>query len=485
MNKPTGQSQFVIYALLKNIFLPAFLIVAFAACQKEVLDKSLSLTFVNPENEEKEQKAVISYIDDFMIPHEEIVSTDMTIYPENTSRPFIDISYQAKNQNPRYYVLQPRDSAVFTMDKKNPTVAVINRATDSKTLNLENTLKTKLYNNKHTPLDDYLYYWNMLNDPAVKKIEVDMNQELLDLHKKALQSLFNEKAYLDTLKTDHVLLAYYQFKNRFDRERLALYRPDGIDFSDPGKVELVFNLDTWQDSTLNPAQFSFYYDFLNAYYQQYLSKTQGQTFDPIAEIDYLPTSAKEALVAIHYDALLNTSYTSDGKELLSAMDKKLPYHDHWAAHFIKKYNLDQLPGSQWKMLDMQGKDLTFGDLLRKTKGNMLYIDVWAGWCGPCVKAMPDSKELAAEYKDQAVSFVYLSIDETIEQWRKSSGRVLSHQPSESYFLDSLNRLKVMETFNISAIPRYMLFDQVGKLIDQDAPGPGTKEIRGLLNQVLN
>ena len=38
--------------------------------------------------------------------------------------------------------------------------------------------------------------------------------------------------------------------------------------------------------------------------------------------------------------------------------------------------------------------------LKDLKGKVLYIDVWATWCGPCIKEFPYLKKLIEDYKDK-------------------------------------------------------------------------------------
>ena len=41
--------------------------------------------------------------------------------------------------------------------------------------------------------------------------------------------------------------------------------------------------------------------------------------------------------------------------------------------------------------------VTFKDLLKKHKGKVTVIEVWASWCSDCVKAMPKVKEMQANH----------------------------------------------------------------------------------------
>jgi thiol-disulfide isomerase/thioredoxin len=65
-------------------------------------------------------------------------------------------------------------------------------------------------------------------------------------------------------------------------------------------------------------------------------------------------------------------------------------------------------------------DLSFTDAMsglpisvqKDLKGKVVVIDFWATWCGPCVAAMPEMKDLYAKYKDKGVEFIGVSLDDT-------------------------------------------------------------------------
>ena len=61
-----------------------------------------------------------------------------------------------------------------------------------------------------------------------------------------------------------------------------------------------------------------------------------------------------------------------------------------------------------KLLAADDSQVAFKNILKKYKGKTLLIEVWASWCGDCVKAMPQLKELQAN--NPTVSYLFLSAD---------------------------------------------------------------------------
>jgi thiol-disulfide isomerase/thioredoxin len=52
----------------------------------------------------------------------------------------------------------------------------------------------------------------------------------------------------------------------------------------------------------------------------------------------------------------------------------------------------------------------FDDLINEFEGKVIYVDIWATWCAPCVKSIPYTKKVKEKYKNKNVEVVFLSID---------------------------------------------------------------------------
>ena len=61
--------------------------------------------------------------------------------------------------------------------------------------------------------------------------------------------------------------------------------------------------------------------------------------------------------------------------------------------------------------------VTFQSVIDKHKGKKTVIEIWAGWCGDCVKAMPKVKELQAN--NPYADFVFISMDKTFDKWTEA------------------------------------------------------------------
>ncbi len=122
--------------------------------------------------------------------------------------------------------------------------------------------------------------------------------------------------------------------------------------------------------------------------------------------------------------------------------------------------------------DFGGKDVNGNEhKLSDYKGNLVYVDVWATWCGPCKQEIPAMKELEKKFHGQPITFMSISIDkpEDREKWMDyvKSEQLTGVQVMAENAFDS----DVARAYEIHAIPRFMLFDKKGNIVTVDAPRP--------------
>ncbi|RYG20019.1 MAG: TlpA family protein disulfide reductase [Chitinophagaceae bacterium] len=127
-------------------------------------------------------------------------------------------------------------------------------------------------------------------------------------------------------------------------------------------------------------------------------------------------------------------------------------------------------------MDQKGKKINLSSLM----GKVIYVDLWATWCGPCMQEMPSYEKLKQKYADNPnVVFVSLSIDDSESLWKNSIAQ--RKADGEQWII---NRAK-LQAYNIVGIPRSLLIDKDFKMVSMAAPMPSeaaaVKEIDRLLN----
>ena len=113
-----------------------------------------------------------------------------------------------------------------------------------------------------------------------------------------------------------------------------------------------------------------------------------------------------------------------------------------------------------KLLSTDGNQLAFEDILKQHKGKTLVIEVWASWCGDCVKAMPKIKELQASHPD--VAYLFISMDRTAEAWKTG---IEKHELKGNHFMANDQMKGVFgKAIDLDWIPRYIILDKTGKIV---------------------
>lgn len=103
-------------------------------------------------------------------------------------------------------------------------------------------------------------------------------------------------------------------------------------------------------------------------------------------------------------------------------------------------------------------------LIATHKGEVVLVDYWATWCGPCVENFPHTVELAKKYRGQglttiAVSFDLLDDEPKVREFLAKQGADFENLISKH---DSIGQ-KAWDDFDIGPLPEYRLYDRQGKL----------------------
>ena len=133
-------------------------------------------------------------------------------------------------------------------------------------------------------------------------------------------------------------------------------------------------------------------------------------------------------------------------------------------------------------LTPDGKRVSLSDL----KGKVVYVDVWATWCKPCVSEFPYAKQLQQIFlpTDQ-VAFLYLSIDANQAAWKKM---VSTDKVPSGYHINIFDQKQsgqFRKSYLIGSVPRYILIDKQGNIANPEAPKPSSKNIEKAIESLIN
>ena len=225
----------------------------------------------------------------------------------------------------------------------------------------------------------------------------------------------------------------------------------------------------------------------NYYYKEKELTKQDSNFSMINYIEnYIKgiksEKIKNQLVNLQFRKINNSNKNLDAdyKKIMSLLTDEYLKKDLLRRYGVAKSNENGKAIADFSYENYNGGKTNLSDL----KGKYVYVEVWATWCGPCIKEMPELKKLIAEFKDKNIVFVSISVDEknNYQNWRK----VIAEKQVGGIQLLSDKQLDAdfMKFFGVSLLPRSILLGPDGKLVSTAAPRPSNPGTRLYLNNLL-
>lgn len=129
--------------------------------------------------------------------------------------------------------------------------------------------------------------------------------------------------------------------------------------------------------------------------------------------------------------------------------------------------------------------------LSDLKGKYVYMDIWATWCGPCIKEIPSLKKVEEQFEGKNIQFVSVSVDDgrgykgdksaAYEGWKKMIAE--KELGGMQLLADEGFRSQFIQDYKINGIPRFILVDPQGNVVSGDAPRPSSSQLVELFNSL--
>lgn len=136
------------------------------------------------------------------------------------------------------------------------------------------------------------------------------------------------------------------------------------------------------------------------------------------------------------------------------------------------------PAPDFTLIDIDGNEVSLSDFV----GKVVYLDFWASWCGPCLQQIPSARELKTRMEGQDVVFLYVSLDEDEQAWRK---KVADENIKGIHVNVPGFQQDIPQQYNVRGVPTFFVIGRDGLIFDNRPPRPSESRIDEVLLAALN
>lgn len=375
-----------------------------------------------------------------------------------------------------YFYLQPGDSLHMDVDVEDisHTLSFTGEGAENSTfVNIEenkfNSYENKVLNNSYNITTwGPNRYKNIIDNQKKEKLDfLDSYTNSNDISSH-LKDVYKWKYHGDAVSAK----IYYKARRESFIDRTVELPEDYYDFMD--NVELA---DNFSDKGIG------YFYFLDGYLKKKYELLNGET--PSADKAYYDFVKNNIDGKAAYEYFAFALSRDFNRALYSHFNEESPYPE-LATKVRSHYKhlegmLAGSPAPEVTIVDPDGNSRPLSSL----QGKNIYIDFWATWCKPCIKEIPYIHDLKDEYKGKNIEFVSISFDSEADKQKWKDFIVERNLSGPQYWVDEENHNVFSNAFNIQMIPRFVLIDDEGKIVDANAPRPSDSEkVRSLINKEL-
>ena len=208
------------------------------------------------------------------------------------------------------------------------------------------------------------------------------------------------------------------------------------------------------------------YLFTQAYLKQQLSR-----FDSLKDATFMKQlalgkqfyqsieSQNEEATKSHWDGLVQAQMD---KDVMAHLEKPyLKFKEELSKPLPKYASLTQAPEGS--------ADEWLKNIATKHAGKLIYIDVWAPWCGPCRDELEKSPAMKEASKGKDVVYVYFCGSGEKKAWENCIKKY--DVQGDHYYVNRETYEDFCSKFGINGIPHYLLLNTEGQVVNKNAPRP--------------
>jgi thiol-disulfide isomerase/thioredoxin len=167
--------------------------------------------------------------------------------------------------------------------------------------------------------------------------------------------------------------------------------------------------------------------------------------------------------------------------------------------FFAMNTFGQTTSNEYTKLEVLGFPQSIAKLLKKFEGRVVYIDLMASWCKPCIEEFKEVKKLESYFEENNIVNLFITLDMKVNV--ENAFEMIQNDSLSGYFVSippksELNPMSFQQDLldlffkdangkiNIS-IPRYAIVNRKGKFVEKNAVRPSNPvELKKQLEKYL-
>ncbi|TVP76249.1 MAG: TlpA family protein disulfide reductase [Puniceicoccaceae bacterium] len=130
----------------------------------------------------------------------------------------------------------------------------------------------------------------------------------------------------------------------------------------------------------------------------------------------------------------------------------------------------------WQLRDLQGNAVSSTEFA----GKVVMVDFWATWCPPCRRMIPGMVELQAQYQDQGLAIIGISLD----QAGPEVVRAFNEEFGVNYTSLMGDEAVVNAFGGVEGIPTSFLIDREGRIVNKHVGYVSKRQLEAEIKSLL-
>lgn len=244
-----------------------------------------------------------------------------------------------------------------------------------------------------------------------------------------------------------------------------------------------------------------YHNFIQSYYQYYYGLNQI----PKDSILHLPKRRinellVEGVYQLHSEYAQNyllSNYLSSAINSGDFSETFINYHLESINHpfykekveiklqdfkYLSKTDINESKVTLRDLSETEIKGSVLDIIQKESKGKVTLWDIWATWCGSCIRNFSHTKYLKREYKNRDFQVIYIAVRSDRAIWEKV---IKNHQlTGVQYLLNQEQYDELKKVLKMNGLPHYAILQKDGSFFQKSSGTPYSEIMKPILETLL-